>query len=197
LTVADITPADVELFWHEVSIRPGSELDPDNALFKPERSVSFLYRIGEAMPRMSSNYTMRLRHLPVMRVAHGDVLLTGLGLGMVAVGLLKLPTVRSVTVIELDKHLIRMMRSQLPPALKIEHADAFHWQPRFNARYDVIWHDIWSDLGIQRVLPEHQEIMDLYAYFLKPGGWQECFMHDRMVEVLRQKPGGLFCPTPD
>jgi hypothetical protein len=76
---------------------------------------------------MSDTPAERRDHLGVVWDAHGDVLVTGLGLGLVAVALLRKPEVRAITVIE---------RS----------ADAYAWKLPAGRRWTCAWHDIWTDL---------------------------------------------------
>lgn len=196
LDVVDISEAEArqgrEFAIQILKIPPNS---PELQHQKAEDAVPFLYRRGERMPTMSAGYSMRRRHLPFMRQARGDVLLTGLGIGMVANAASRLDTVSSVTVIELDKHLARMIRPQLLPGIKVEVADAWAWTPRNGAAYDVIWHDIWSQLNVPVVYPEHLRIMARYAAWLKPEGWQSCFEHEQIVRMARE--AGLTSPGPD
>jgi len=81
----------------------------------------------------------------------GHVLVTGLGLGMVPHILTKTKEyskdVKSVTVIEKDRHIIKLVGKfyrDSDPRIKIICADAFTWQPPRSMKYDAAWHDIWD-----------------------------------------------------
>jgi spermidine synthase len=91
-------------------------------------------------------------HLDFMMRAHGDVLVTGLGLGCVARGCLANPFVKRVTVIEKDSCVLRLVAPHMPrdPRLRIVHADALQYvdvlcsQPLVR-QFDCAWHDLWAD----------------------------------------------------
>jgi hypothetical protein len=87
--------------------------------------------------------------------AHGDVLIIGLGLGATTLPVLKKKTVRSVTVIELNKFVIKAVEGPLRKALskrqnkklRVINANGRTWdgdgQP-----YNTIWIDIWPDVSL-------------------------------------------------
>lgn len=85
-------------------------------------------------------------HLDFMLRAHGKVLITGLGLGCVARGCLANPAVKSVTVIERDYDVIKLVEPHmLYPRLRIICADARQWSKTNHESFACAWHDLWSD----------------------------------------------------
>lgn len=86
-------------------------------------------------------------HLPIWIAARGSVLITGLGLGCVVRGLLANPRVTHITVIELDKSIIRICGREFANnrRVKIIQADALTWQPAKGESWDFAWHDLWKD----------------------------------------------------
>lgn len=186
LVISDITEQDVEYQRQECRRLGIPEDDRSAQAYLPEKAVPFLYKRGNPVPIMPGNQSMRTRHNIFMAQARGDVLLTGLGFGMIANAAARLPQVNSVTVVEIDKHLVRMMQPQLLPKVKVEIADAWRWTPRFDHLYDVIWHDIWSELNIAVVLSSHLDIMGRYGAWLKDGGWQSCFEHGQMLRYAEE-----------
>ena len=102
--------------------------------------------------------------------AHGDVLIGGLGLGIMLKILQELPRVTSVTVIEKESEVISLVEDQLglPRHIEVINADVFDWIPKKN--YDVIYTDIYSDLS----LPELQKLDFLenkFKKYLQTNGW--------------------------
>lgn len=99
----------------------------------------------------------------------GDVLVTGLGLGMVAETILtaRPATVTSVTVLEASAEVIELVAPYLearhPARLAVVRADAFEWTPPAGARYSVVWHDIWPNPFDPRSVDESHELMARYA----------------------------------
>jgi hypothetical protein len=81
----------------------------------------------------------------------GNVLITGLGIGLVAEAMLKEPEshVEHITIVELSEDVIGLvapyLTSRYPEKIEIVHGDAFTWQPPSGRRFTVGWHDIWPD----------------------------------------------------
>lgn len=103
---------------------------------------------------------------------HGDVLITGLGLGMAIRALTKIAPykkrVNSITVIEKEADVISLVApSYVGKKVKVVHADALLWKPPRGTKFDSAWHDIWDD-GDR--LEEHAEIKRKYRNFVSPGG---------------------------
>lgn len=84
---------------------------------------------------------------------HGNLLVTGLGLGLIVRILFeqRVPTnVDKITVVEKDPHVIRLVSpayAHLRKRLRIVQADAHEWVP--DQKFDTAWHDIW-DVGGDR-----------------------------------------------
>jgi hypothetical protein len=87
-------------------------------------------------------------HLPIIKAADGHVLVTGLGLGMVADGLALKSNVKKITVVEKDEHIIRMVYPHLQSLhgdkIVVVHADAFKWETP--TVFGAAWHDIWPKI---------------------------------------------------
>lgn len=104
------------------------------------------------------------------RKAHGDVLIGGLGIGMICMAIQDNDEVRTITVIEKSKDVIDLVASQLPlnPKVNIIHADVYDWKPQTGMRFDCIYMDIWSyinrDIWKKEMLPLKRK----YAHYLKP-----------------------------
>lgn len=103
----------------------------------------------------------------------GHVLVTGLGLGLVAEAMLESnPDVR-VTVVEFSPDVVKLvaphLRSRHGSRLEIVEGNAFTWQPPAGARYSVGWHDIWPDPYAATNGAEMQRLDDHYAPYCE---WQ-------------------------
>jgi hypothetical protein len=87
--------------------------------------------------------------------AHGDVLIIGLGLGATTLPVLKKKTVKSVTVIELNKNVIKAVEGPLRKALtkqqnkkfRVINANGRTWEGD-GRPYNTIWIDIWPDVSL-------------------------------------------------
>ena len=112
---------------------------------KPGRYASLRVK-GRLM--MTDTDMERITNLDFVRRATGDVLVAGLGLGMVLHPICAKPDVRSVTVIEKYAEVTDLVRASLPNhrALHVVTADIFDWKPAKGVKYDTIYFDIWPDL---------------------------------------------------
>ena len=96
-------------------------------------------------PVMSNTPAEVKDHLPFIKKATGDVLIFGLGLGMVVQALIEKDDVKSITVIELDNDVIELSGNyytSVSEKVKIIHGDAFEY--RDSNIYNAIWFDIWN-----------------------------------------------------
>jgi hypothetical protein len=103
-----------------------------------------------------SNTPMEIR---TARAAHhdanGNVLINGLGLGMVLEGVLSVPQVTNVKVVEIDPDLIALVGPHFAadPRVSIVQGDAREYKPARGEQYTYVWHDIWDTIDAEN-LPE-------------------------------------------
>lgn len=109
-----------------------------------------------------------------------NVLISGLGLGMVVKALLRKDTIKSITVIELEADVIKLVAPHYPdPRLRVINADAWEWEP--DMKFDIAWHDIWGDISSDD-LPEMAAMKRRYQRHMTGPGMQECWGQ----EILRR-----------
>lgn len=83
--------------------------------------------------------------------AGGDVLVAGLGIGMILLPALRYDSVDRVDVVESNPDVIRLVEEPLRKAvgprderkLNVIEADIFDWKPPRGKKWDVIYFDIW------------------------------------------------------
>lgn len=89
-------------------------------------------------------------HIAPVANAHDDCLVNGLGLGMVANAMLLKDAVKSVTVIELNPHVISLVaphyQEKFGDRFRVIQSDALLYKPPRGTRYGTVWHDIWNDI---------------------------------------------------
>ncbi len=99
--------------------------------------------------------------------ASGNVLINGLGLGMVLQAILNKSEVDKATVIEISPEVVALVgehyQEHYGSRLEIIQADALTWQPPKGTRYFAIWHDIWSDICSGN-LPEMHKLHRRYGH---------------------------------
>lgn len=127
---------------------------------------------------------------PIIRHAKGDVMINGLGLGMVLTAILAKEDVRSITVIEKSSEVIQLVGpSFADERVTIVHDDALTHKPEKNARYDAVWHDIWDFICADNL----EDMKLLHRRYGRRADWQgswargECELYDR-----RWKAAGRF-----
>jgi len=99
--------------------------------------------------------------------ATGDVLIAGLGLGMVLPPILAKPEVKSVTVVEINPDVIALVADAYKhPKLTVVQGDIFTWTPAKGQQFDFIWFDIWADICGDN-LPEMARLSRRFARRLK------------------------------
>ena len=90
-------------------------------------------------------------HLSVINRAKGNVLLNGLGLGVVLGAILGKEEVNHVTVVEISQDVVDLVGpyylENANGKLTIVVADALKWRPKLGTKFDVVWHDIWNDIS--------------------------------------------------
>jgi hypothetical protein len=123
-------------------------------------------------------------HLPFIQMSRGDVLVTGLGLGMVAEQLLKRDEVSTVTIIEQSRDVWRLvapiLMTRYGKRLTVIVDDAYSYTP--SQRYDMAWHDIWDDISTEN-LPKMARLEQHYAPFVGyQQFWSKSFWSKSIVE---------------
>ena len=81
----------------------------------------------------------------------GEILVTGLGLGLVAEAILRTPesNVTRVTIVEQSADVIQLvgpfLKNRYGARIEIVEGNAFSWQNPTRRGFTVGWHDIWPD----------------------------------------------------
>lgn len=116
--------------------------------------------------------------------AFGSVLITGLGLGMIPLALLRIRSIEHITILELEQDVINLVGpSMTDPRIRVVHADAFAWQP--DRGFDWAWHDIWPDMNEDN-LPEMARLRRRYGKFMSGHQRQLCWGEDVIRRDMRR-----------
>jgi len=117
---------------------------------------------------------------------HGDVLVGGLGLGMAAEMIRKLPAVDSVTVVEKERDIIRLIGPQLDSEIEVVQSDLFKFLKNSNRKFDSAYYDIWYRTGesgwSEYLVPLYRASRRLGIKTL--GAWGDYEMRYQLVEAL-------------
>lgn len=147
--------------------------------------------MGEGTPEWTTSR-------PVLENAFGDVLIAGLGIGMILPSLCRNPRVKSITVVELSKHVIALVEPYYRhPKLRVVRGDIRKSAFLRSSVFDTIWLDIWPDVSLKN-LPEMQKLKRQLMPILRPGGWFGMWVEDILKTMgccIRIENGSTICLT--
>jgi spermidine synthase len=104
---------------------------------------------------MSDTPAEIVAHLDFMSCAHGNVLVNGLGIGLVVDNLIKKDCVKRIDVVEIREEVINLVAPFLQDKrVHFHHGDAYTWNPA--ASYDAIYSDIWRTIDEDNLPQMHQ-----------------------------------------
>ena len=127
--------------------------------------------------------------------ARGDVLIAGLGLGMILLPLLEKPEVKSILVIEKSQDVIDLVEPHIRKAAKkkgsskltVVCADIFEWAPPKGQKWDTIYFDIWGDISTDS-LKDMGKLHRKFGRRKNPGGWMNSWKRAELkLELARQR----------
>ena len=146
------------------------EIEPDNSRVISDGIVPGTYvrliHNGECV--MSEEDAGKHTNKKFCSKAHGDIIIGGLGIGMIVMAIQDKPEVNTITVIEKNQEVIDLVASQLDfnDKVHIVCADVFELKPERGVKYDMAYMDIWN-WDIQNVpKKEMQRLNKKYARFL-------------------------------
>lgn len=119
---------------------------------------------------MSDTQAEKRDHIEFVVRAKGNVLINGLGIGMCLAAALNKPSVLSVTVVELDPDVIKLVAPHYinDSRVTIVNASAFDYKPSKGIRYGAVWHDIWDTISEDNL----DEMKRLHRKYGRCADWQ-------------------------
>ena len=100
--------------------------------------------------------------------AHGNVLIGGLGIGLILLAIQDKEDVKQITVVEKNKEVIELVGSQLPLNSKVHivNDDVFEYKPLF--KYNTIYMDIWNYINEDVYNEQMKPLISRYRRYLVP-----------------------------
>jgi len=130
--------------------------------------------------------------LPFVRIARGDVLVTGLGLGTILRALAAKPEVHLVTVVERDPHVRELVwpTYAADPKLQLVPGDALTVD--LGETFDCAWHDIWPSIHAGENIPQMFELERRFDVRGPIRHWSlpECIFQMVEAEIAGMLPPG-------
>lgn len=101
-----------------------------------------------------------------VRNAHGNVLIGGLGIGLILLAIQDKDNVEQVTVVEKNADVIELVGKQLPLNHKVTivNADVFEYEPE--AKYNTIYMDIWNYINKEIYNEQMKPLINRYRKYL-------------------------------
>lgn len=115
--------------------------------------------------------------------AHGQVLIAGLGLGLVVLSIQSKKEVTSVTIVEKYREVVELVVPRIPLNMKVDIVvdDAFEWLPHEGEKFDTIYFDIWNIICGDHY-PETKDLHKRFRKFLNrkenPKSWMDSWRRE-------------------
>lgn len=124
---------------------------------------------------MSNHEFEMLTNQKFLDNAKGDVLVFGLGIGLIIFPLLKDTEIKSITIVETDSGLIDevfpiIIQNDTDAKVSVYMEDAFKFET--DKMFDTIYFDIWSVID-QSAFSEMRLFSEKFKNNLKPNGWMD------------------------
>jgi len=134
---------------------------------EPYGHYTFLFHddLGPVMQDTTHEYA---EHQPLWGGATGDVLIGGLGIGLVNSKLIDYPNIKTITIIEKNQEVIDLVWSHCPKdnRFSLIHADIDSWVPPEGSHWDYAWFDTWiGNNGFQTQEEYNQMLAEKYGQF--------------------------------
>jgi hypothetical protein len=142
-------------------------------------SMTLLHRFTEATMHttygevvMEDSRRELRRHLPIWLCARGKVLVSGLGLGCVVRGLLASPDVESITVVEIDSDILRVVGPEFHGNDRVTLIEGDALKLELREDFDYAWHDIFAE-GHEHLQVLHARLIHRFHPRCRiQGAWQ-------------------------
>jgi spermidine synthase len=137
------------------------------------REYVFLYSTVLEKAMMTNHESETITNQKFIDVAKGDVLIFGLGLGLIILPLLNDSNISKITVVEIDSGLVDIVYPILRTKdnfekLEVINSDGFLWST--DKLYDTIYFDIWATID-KNSFSEMSILKKRYINNLKEDGW--------------------------
>ncbi len=143
---------------------------------EPYDNHTVLIKDGCKMPIMQDSQAEYNEHQWLWDNVTGDVLIGGLGIGMIHQALIDNPNVTSVTVIELEQDVVDLVWEHCAKddSFTLIVADFETWNPPENSSFDTVWGDTWLVDNPLTMKDYRTLIRDRYSqYTTNVGFWGE------------------------
>jgi spermidine synthase len=154
---------------------------------KPGTIVQLCHKNGKVI--MADTEMERRTNKHFLLYANGDVLIGGLGLGMILLAAQAKKEVNSITVVERHQEVIDLVVPQLPLNGKVNVicGDIFEWYPPVSVKYDTMYFDVWDSICGDN----YEEMKTLHRRFARrlnrdnPNYYMSCWRHEETKRLYK------------
>lgn len=131
---------------------------------------------------------------PAVEKARGNVLICGLGIGLLPTFIKDKPEVKHIDIVEISKCVIKLVWEQIrTPKMEIIHGDAWKYLAKSPKKYDFIHVDIWG--SITAPILEVRKAREAALNCLKPNGDVHCWLQELYDRIISKLPKTANFPT--
>lgn len=151
---------------------------------------NYVKLIVDGVLMMSDTPMERRTNRDFLANAKGDVMIAGLGIGLILHNLrekIEKGIVTSITVYEKYQDVISLVYphyKDLP--LTVIEADILTYKPRKDETYDTIYFDIWPDINSDN-LEDIKLLHNRWKSHKRPGGWMDSWVKDQLQRMRREE----------
>jgi len=190
-----IKPCESENYIIEHFFVPVEYIDDDNHIMSVGSYIKLLYKhVPNKIIMSTTEYEIDTNN-DFAHEAYGDVLIGGLGLGVVLLLLRENIDVKHVTVIEKEREIIDLVwrQLQLDSRFNIIHGDCFYYTP--NKKFDCMYFDIWEEICASNCI-EMELLNQKYTQFLKSTtGFISHWVEAECYELADSHGGCPYCQS--
>jgi spermidine synthase len=140
-----------------------------------EKDYLILFNKNIEKVMMSNHESETISNQKFLNNANGDILIFGLGIGLIIFPLLNDDSIKSITIVEIDSGLIDLVepivkKYDIKNKLSVINCDAFDYYKICKSKYDTIYFDIWAIID-NFAFSEMKLLKNNYRPFLKENGW--------------------------
>lgn len=159
--------------WKEDSSYGDPQMDENYKIYtEVGKKYMKLIQNEDGFCMMSDHPHERITNQNFINAAKGDVVIFGLGIGLIILPLLEAKEITSILVVEKDKGLIdsilpTIKKQDTRGILKVVHGDAFNYFEELNVeKFDTIYFDIWQNVD-QTAYNQMMTLHKAYYPFLR------------------------------
>ena len=171
--VSAFSLTDKDCFWHNLhKLSDGYD-------FATLRGGQYVRLVVDNVLMMSDTDMEKRTNRIFIEKAHGDVMIAGLGIGLILRNLedkVKSGEVTSITIYEKYQDVIDLVApyyKHLPLVIKC--ADILEYVPPKEETYDTIYFDIWPTISTDN-LADIRKLHNRWKFHKRPNGWMDSWM---------------------